>query len=801
MDSLKQVFVTAGITFVRHSCDYSKLYVCTNDVLKVFDVKNPEREPEVLDIIGKVTSFEVGELNGHQYGAVTSKSGVCEYYDLDSLKSMGKLLRSPLALADAVFTHGGSQVLCGGADGELKLVSLDSDTTIKSIKTNDQVTAIGYNNVGDLAAVSLANGDVAIYAYSTSEPAVKHVYPNKTEKHKFVDDEDDDDLDLDDAFGSHPPATKAAAGVCGCDWHPNGDLVAVPTKDREIEVYDRSDLSSVSFQFRGQSHEKGLVDLKWSPNGQYLASVGRDQKLIIWETKSHKSVKVLNLPEEACSLSWGRADGSFDIVVGTNSGHIAQFDSVVSDKESFKESERPIDDLDSEPESEVTGLFDEVPEDDFIVDDDGSGYVEKKRPMAAHQPAKHRKVVIDAPVQEPSFTVQPFSPGGTPWNGNRKYLTMNSTGYAWTVKQDGYNTITVSFFDKGLHNEYHFKDLYGFNVASITEDGILLASATKSRKSTIMYKSHDQQDTWLRSLLLRPGEFVSCVSLSKTAIYVSTSLGFVRKYSLFGRIERIEKTAPVVACVNSDKYLFTVTYNSGSLNFNVQDLDGKYFQRNEHLPIHLSGSAYSAYPLKGAFFSLDGDPCVVGHDDFLLVLTRWRDPLQASWIPILDTTEGVKKLSTGDNIKCWPLGLLKNNFNSIVTRGSEYPSFPLAMPLEIPIRLPITGEEDEEDPEEELVRCITLGELLNDAISNDDVVDETAQERLGEISVKYDAALLKQFGHSCNDGSISDALYLATKLRDERALHAASKIAERLQLIHLVNKITKLREARMEWGD
>ncbi len=161
-------------------------------------------------------------------------------------------------------------------------------------------------------------------------------------------------------------------------------------------------------------------------------------------------------------------------------------------------------------------------------------------------------------------------------------------------------------------------------------------------------------------------------------------------------------------------------------------------------------------------------------DDFLLVLSRWRDPLQASWIPILDTSSSIKNISAGDNVKCWPLGLFKNQFNFIVIRGSDYPSFPLALPAELPIRIPISevnGADTETtgDPEEELVNCIITGELLNDAISNDDVLDETAEERLTEISIKYDAALLKQFGQSCTAGNLSEALYLATRLPDDHA--------------------------------
>ncbi|ODV82917.1 hypothetical protein CANARDRAFT_30479 [[Candida] arabinofermentans NRRL YB-2248] len=565
----------------------------------------------------------------------------------------------------------------------------------------------------------------------------------------------------------------------------------------------------------------------------------------------------------ACSLSWGKSINGidYDVIVGTNSGHIVKFDSIV--KQSSTGSSSMLDDEaeesevqnnnegegedneagedEDEDEDDMTGLFGDAGEDDFIVDDDGNGYAEinnntngKKRPILGSTTNgfnKQRKVESSQSVRFSAVLnneIKPFSPGATPWSNDRRYITINSIGYVWAVKQDNYNTITVSFFDRGLHKEYYFRDLYKFSVASMNQDGVVFAASSLSKGGTIMYKSHDQQTQWIKTIPLQINEIISSIALSKTTIAVATSFGMIRRYSLFGRVERLERTAPVVACVNNDKYLFTVTKNcpNSPLSFNLQDHDGKYFQRNEHLPIPSSSSSSNSinkHPIKGLFFSLDGDPCIVGNDDYLLVLSRWRDPLQASWIPMLDTVEGVKKISAGDNVSCWPLGFSKEMFNFVVVRGSHYPSFPLALPAEIPVRLPLSkrtpstkkskGDDEEEeeeekeeeegevedDPEEQLVRYIALGELLNDAIINDDVLDETAEERLTEISVLYDHSLLKQFGGACNDGNIMDALYLATKMREDRALMAASKIAERLGFAHLVRKLTKLRESRMEF--
>ncbi|OUM54572.1 hypothetical protein BVG19_g3978 [[Candida] boidinii] len=860
-DNVKRVFVSDIKALVKHSNISNKLFICSDEVLKIFDLKNPDQEPEVIDILPKVTSFTLNV--DEKYCIVTSRDGECAYYDLENEKLKAKLLRSSLALTDVCFTHGDSMALSGGADGKLYLIDLNNiNASPKVQKTIDQITAISYSNIGDIAAVSLSNGDIEIYSYSSSEPTKLQILSSIVNENKYLgfdDDEEDDVLDFENDDLDNTDTMNVSSKIENekskqklmtfkADWHPDGDLLAVPSKTNDILVFNRNFLPTVDFKFP-QSHNEPLVDLKWSPNGKYIASAGVDKKLVIYDLKSKDVYKTFSLSLTPCSISWGKLSGSYEIIVGSTAGQIITFDGIPMEtafaskssssksktkkaksdlvlneaEEDNDDDEEEGDDLDIEGDADSyrhgangagnpdeSSLFGDG-EDDFIVDDEGTGdYIEKRKSPSTStneytlfNKNKKRKIIVSQSTA-PTFELVPYSVGGTPWAGNRRYITINPTGYAWAVKQEGYNTITVSFFDRSVHKEYHFRDVNNFDIASMNDVGVLFASSgNQSKKSNmiIMFRSHEQsQFTWQCQIKkVDDSEFITSIALSKSTMYVCTSLGYIRRFSLFGRPEKIEKTAPVVACINSEKYLFTVTQQSPyNLTFNVQDLDGKFYQRNEHLPLSLSGFKH---PLKGLFFSLDGDPCIVGQDDHLLILARWREPLQATWIPILDTKAGIKSIATGDNVQCWPLGLFKEEFNFVVVRGSDYPSFPLTLPSDITIKIPLSHTEsyDADDPEEELARCVTMGELLNDAISNDEVLDETAEERLTAFSIMYDRSLLKQFGQACTEQNSLEALQLASKLRDDKALQAASKIAERMEMITLLTKINKLREARMDF--
>lgn len=48
-------------------------------------------------------------------------------------------------------------------------------------------------------------------------------------------------------------------------------------------------------------------------------------------------------------------------------------------------------------------------------------------------------------------------------------LGLNLTGAVWTVDQETHNTVTVEFYDRELHRDFHFTDPYMYDRACLSE--------------------------------------------------------------------------------------------------------------------------------------------------------------------------------------------------------------------------------------------------------------------------------------------------------------------------------------------
>ncbi|ODV97616.1 hypothetical protein PACTADRAFT_47500 [Pachysolen tannophilus NRRL Y-2460] len=946
------VFSSGCKTIVKYSNKKNLLLVAGKDgLLKIFDLRHLDKEPTIIDINENLTSLSLDSKEDKII--ITSKEGECTLYSLkkeDNYALISTLSRSILPLRTCSFNHNSSLAIIGGDDLELLIVDILSKE-VNKISLPEQVNDLAYNNSNDLLSISLVNGNVLIYSLNSSKPELISTLKEVIAKKVFDDDEEDNDLDLDldmdlgeeenndddnqDSSSSYRRTTTTTNNnkknnnngnsqlvSTNCQWHPtNTDLLVIPTKTREIKVFNRSDnFVTEEFSFTGK-HESKIIDFKISPDdGKFIASLDQDNNLIIWDfyKKNYlKKFKVDSKDGKLTNLSWGKnleKIGEFDITIGTFNGNIIKFEKITeslsnsangnitgtgNSKLFLDEAADEDDDEDEEIEAAAIGKsyngkserngnggmandsvngngnvngvgreeeeeddddvdqdelllrragdsnnFDK--EDDFVIDDDNAGYTEKRRydddfdnryrsskrsyhgySNGASGSAPHSA----PPLLSTQYKLKPYSPGSTPWFTDRRYLTMNSVGYAWSVKQQSHSTITVSFFDRSLHKEYHFKDLFEYDLASMNENGILFAvsgvsNAGSKKKNNaggniakIMFRPHDSvNDIWEKDIpMLNNREFITSIGLSNSIIVVCTSFGIVRTFSLFGVAMSIEKTLPVIACVSNDKYIFTITYNinSNSFSYNVQDLDGKFFQKDTTLPVVIPSSFANRnyHLLKGLFFSQDGDPCLVAQDNTLMVLSRWRDPLQSRWIPILDTEAGVKTIGVGNDLKTWPLGLFKDKYNCIVIRGNMndiYPSFPLPLPTEIDIKLPISltktidgesgDENNNDDPEEKFMRSRMMGELLNDTILHTDFDDQSeAEERLVGYGVLYDRSLLQMFAKTCGESNPMKALSLCQEMKEDNALVAAIKIAERMELMGLIDRINKIREQRMNF--
>lgn len=63
-------------------------------------------------------------------------------------------------------------------------------------------------------------------------------------------------------------------------------------------------------------------------------------------------------------------------------------------------------------------------------------------------------------------------------------LGLNLTGCVWTVDQETHNTVTVEFYDRELHRDFHFTDPYLYDRAclSMEDHSVVQMHANYSRR-------------------------------------------------------------------------------------------------------------------------------------------------------------------------------------------------------------------------------------------------------------------------------------------------------------------------------
>ncbi|RCK55861.1 DNA polymerase alpha-binding protein [Candida viswanathii] len=828
-----------GNSYVHYNSSLNRLVIANSEgLIKIFNIDDAESEPISIDILDNVTSVT---SHDDKNLVLTTTEGKLELVDLVSNASKGVLYRSELPLRDTVFINQGNRVLCGGDENKLVIVDLqttEEDNKVTNVTLPDQLLNVAYNYAGELASVSLSNGDVQIYSVVNEEPnllhTIKSVLPSKI--HVSMDK-----VDFNEEHHDELLSTSTA-------WSQNGQYLLVPTVDNQIHVYDRQNWDTVIKKF---NNDRGrIVDFK-------LLSLGKLAilSLNVYKVYDFDSGKLIHeddfeFDEDAYPLNLDWKEGG--LFVGSTNGESLQLENVVlkaggrdvltslfvSDAEDDEEDEGNDTDTllrKSDDEQDIADLETEDigrhkkrrnnlklhEEDDLIIDED-DGDLGLDEPVSrngkGYRSNGHKRFKSSSPAVVVPAKIKPYSPGSTPFENkgaaiDRRYLTMNNIGYAWIVqnKEAGNtsstnnNSITVSFFDRSLHSEYHFTDFHSFDLASMNQRGILLGS---SASGLIYYRSHSEatNDQWERKLPLLTGEYITsiCITDLKSAyntIVVGTSLGYLRFFNQFGVCINIMKVLPVVSLIASaTSNLFMINQVSHNVySYLIIDINQeyKYIQHNAQMPLR------DTVPLiKGIFFNEFNDPCIVGgEDDTLLVLHSWRDTQNAKWVPILNCHLVLTEYGSNENKrswKCWPLGLTNEKLNCLILKNNnQYPGFPLPLPIELDIELPIKLGHEEDEAEENFLRSLTMGKLVSDSLNDDlsaDVDEDEVMERLNQYSILFDKSLLKLFGEACKESKLGKAFSIARLIKTDKALLAASRISERMEFMTLATKIGQLRE-------
>ena len=350
-------------------------------------------------------------------------------------------------------------------------------------------------------------------------------------------------------------------------------------------------------------HTGDITAAAWSPNGGLLATTSTDRKLCLWDTKTQKLIKTYDdIRATILAMAWHPTENILSYT--NNDGELyIHTDFVPTDYISVLEETLQPAPFIHDPLTETSGnatrqlvngskdglamrqarqgtpdsladilgsdAMSDVGEDVFIEDDDGAGYAEEingygKRTnghLDATAAPNGKRRAYGQGSWRPRIH-ESFQPGSTPWRGNRRYLCLNLTGFVWTVDQETHHTVTVEFYDREFHRDFHFTDPFLYDKACLNENGTLFSSQPSEKNpAMIYYRPHETWTTrtdWRTQL--PAGEKVTAIALSDSYVVVTTSANYVRVFTLFGVPFRVyrQKSSPAVTCAAWRDYVLTI---------------------------------------------------------------------------------------------------------------------------------------------------------------------------------------------------------------------------------------------------
>ncbi|KAF2146129.1 uncharacterized protein K452DRAFT_315383 [Aplosporella prunicola CBS 121167] len=812
-----------GPTFLSYTPNGRKLItVGLNNAIRVFHTGSVD-EPTNID---NAQDSNTAVAAANDFFVAGSEDGTVCKYSLDTNALDDVLVRCTLPIRDIALSPDGNWAAVASDELVVKVVNTHEMSRVLYLREQSRpVKHVSFDISGSCLAVSCSDGQIYVYSLSSEEPQL-----------------------IKKVVGLVKSLETDAEVSSKVIWHPD-----------DIQVISRSDWEKQR-AFRS-GHTGDITAAAWSPNGGLLASAGLDRKLTLWDTKTQRITKTYDDTRATIlAMAWHPTENTLSY---TNSdGELfIHTDFVPSEQLPILEKDLQHAPFIHDPLAETSGstgrallngskggipvrpprrgtpdsLDDILGEDGmsdnepFIEDDDGAGYAEEINGYGK----RTNKHLDDLEVpsgkrsrgaySSPQWRVHvPFQPGSTPWRGNRRYLCLNLTGFVWTVDQDTHHTVTVEFYDREAHRDFHFTDPFLYDKACLNDNGTLFSCPpSKDHPATVYYRPHETWTTrtdWRTQL--PAGETVTAISLSESYVVVTTSADYVRVYTLFGVPYRIyrQKSSPTVTCASWRDYVLTIGNGpvggdgSTRLLYTIENVKRDEICQSEDI-VALSKDT----ELQSVFFSDSGDPCVYDTLGTLLVLQHWRQPGQARWVPLLDT-KLLSRLASGRKEETyWPVAVANDRFHCIILKGGDkYPYFPRPLLSDFEFQIPVHGtpakgqgmDEDDEDAgfsegqklEESFVRHSLQLSLLEDMV-NATRATHSQKTELARKELELDKALLQLLAIECREGEEKGmkALEIVGLMRDRggKMMDAAQKIASRFGRDVLGEKIQELAERRL----
>ncbi|PYH42603.1 chromosome segregation protein [Aspergillus saccharolyticus JOP 1030-1] len=816
---------TPGTTVLTYTPDGRRVITGgSNSAIRIYTV-GQDGEPKTIDE-GVDGHLGIGATN--DYFIMGAEDGTVWQYEILSGRMLKLLVRCMLPVRDIAISKDGEWAAVASDELTVKIVNIEDMTRVKYLREQPKgVKHVTFDPSGRYVTVSCTDGILYVYSTLSDEPELVQK--------------------LDGVIRRLEPEAEATSRIV---WHPDGTAFASAEATRDVAIFSTAEWKKEKL-FAG-GHNGQITALAWSPNGALLVTAGADGQIVLWETKTQKILQRYDFAN-VINLAWHPTKNSVSFT--TSDGELFIYDDFVSkDHQPLLEKPLQAAPIFSGPLTEISdnvrrplanrpketverrqraGSLDSLDDilngdigmDDFVEDDDGAGYAEDLRGLGKRAGSHMDEIDGHADKRVLTAFAKPkihpsLQSGSTPWRGNRRYLCLNLTGCVWTVDQETHNTITVEFYDRELHRDFHFTDPYLYDRACLNDNGTLFSNnPTDGSPATIFYRPHETWTTradW-RTQLPR-GEFIRALALSESYIVAVTTKDYVRVYTLFGTPFKVyRQKSPAVTCAAWRDYIMTVGNGplgsdgrTATLRYSVENVKRDEICQNEDVVALPEGAE-----LRSVFFSDNGDPCIYDSEGVLLVLQHWRNNGQARWVPLLDTKQ-LERLASGRKEETyWPVAVAQDKFHCIILKGGDkYPYFPRPLLSEFDFRIPISdspgkGAEDDEDGssirhdgarfEEAFVRGNILLSLFEDLVFT---TNATASQRaeLARKEVEVDKILLQLLAVECREGEERGmkALELVQMMRDRngKMVEAAVKVAGRYGRGVLEDKIREVAEKR-----
>lgn len=516
--------------------------------------------------------------------------------------------------------------------------------------------------------------------------------------------------------------------------------------------------------------------------------------------------------------------------------------SIFADEEA-SDMEEEGDDLDMmEEEGEETEDID-----GFVIDDDGAGYVEtpeeaaqngSRQPQASSLSMQGNAVLGQRQRKlerafDPPTTFQPCetpyhkpesNPVFDPVQGERRYMAYNLIGAISTIFEDGHSIVNVEFHDQSEYRNFHFTDMLNFSMGAISSAGTVFAVESKEnvkRAKKTRINNEDEDDLgsdgeeddietiqlnstlyyrpinwgtdkdWTHHML--PGEDVVSIAINRVSVIATTSLGYVRIFSISGVQRHIFSVENVVS-ITAMTDLAMIVYSNGP-GFNHQ-------QNLEYILINTDTTEViqkdkiqltSDSELTWIGFSETNQAATYDSAGILRVLHRQRRPYQGAWVPVFDGHAHATSQERTE--KYWPVGVLRDRFMCVVLRGSNtYPFFPRPPLKDIPLQLPLLELSTEVGQLEEQVLRTNASNLHERDEAEATNAEEDYAQTFYEADIEMDIALLKLINIACKSEKVSRALDLTHTLHTSDSVDKAIRIASFHRYTSLAEKMTNIKE-------